>query len=42
MKLITKSFMSVKEERSLNREIYILKKLDHPNLLKLYEVFQDD
>ena len=34
--------MSDKDERLLKREISILKKLDHPNLLKLHEVFQDD
>jgi calcium/calmodulin-dependent protein kinase I len=26
----------------LKREIYIMKKVDHPNILKLFEVFEDD
>lgn len=34
--------MSKEEEESFKYEIGILKKLDHPNILKLYEVFQDD
>jgi calcium-dependent protein kinase len=31
---------SKKEE--INREIEILKKLDHPNILKLYELYEDE
>lgn len=26
----------------LSNEIKILKKLDHPNIVKLYEIYQDD
>jgi len=26
----------------LKHEIEILKKLDHPNILKLYEIFEDE
>mmetsp|Transcript_64864 Transcript_64864/g.74557 ORF Transcript_64864/g.74557 Transcript_64864/m.74557 type:complete len:496 (-) Transcript_64864:1106-2593(-) len=42
MKIINKSSMSREEELSkfLN-EIKILKNLDHPNILKLYEFYQD-
>lgn len=34
--------MSKDEEEHFQYEINILKKLDHPNILKLYEVFQDE
>jgi serine/threonine protein kinase len=33
--------MSTDEHESFKREMAILKKLDHPNILKLYEVFED-
>mmetsp|Transcript_1056 Transcript_1056/g.1953 ORF Transcript_1056/g.1953 Transcript_1056/m.1953 type:complete len:494 (-) Transcript_1056:28-1509(-) len=42
VKLIRKESMSKEEEQSFKYEINILKKLDHPNILKLYEVFEDD
>ena len=34
--------MSENEEKAFQEEMGILSKLDHPNILKLYEVFQDD
>ena len=34
--------MTPDEEKAFQEEIAILSKLDHPNILKLYEVFQDD
>lgn len=42
VKLIKKESMSSEEEQSFKHEISILKKLDHPNILKLYEVFEDE
>ena len=33
--------MSKQQEQSFKYEMNILKKLDHPNILKLYEVFED-
>ena len=42
MKVIEKK--NIKEEKDLMKlmnEIIILKKLDHPNILKIYEFFQD-
>ena len=34
--------MTPDEHESFKRENGILKKLDHPNILKLYEVFEDE
>lgn len=34
--------MSEDEEKAFQEEMGILSKLDHPNILKLYEVFQDE
>ena len=33
--------MTPEEEKSFRYEINILKKLDHPNIIKLYEIFED-
>jgi len=41
IKKITKDEEGVDIEL-LKREIYIMKKVDHPNILKLYEVYEDD
>ena len=38
---MNKSQMSEKEKVRLKYEIDILKNLDHPNIVKLYEVFED-
>ena len=42
MKIIKKDQMTAEEERSFKYEINILKKLDHPNIIKLYEIFEDN
>ena len=39
VKLIKKDIMSAEEEKAFKEEIEILSKLDHPNILRLYEVF---
>ena len=41
VKIILKSSLSNAEEIRLKYEIDILKNLDHPNILRLYEVFED-
>ena len=42
MKILNKEQMSEDEKVRLKYEIDILKNLDHPNIMKLYEVFEDD
>lgn len=42
VKLIKKESMNKEEEQSFKYEISILKRLDHPNILKLYEIFEDE
>lgn len=42
VKLVRKDSMTKDEMESFQKEIAILKQLDHPNILKLYEVFQDE
>ncbi len=34
--------MSQDEEQNFKYEINILKELDHPNIIKLFEIFEDD
>ena len=41
VKIINKKYLAEDEKKKLLCEIDILKKLDHPNILKLYEFFQD-
>lgn len=42
MKIISKSnFLDICEEKRLNKEVEILKKLDHPNILKIYDFYID-
>lgn len=42
MKILYKSNMTPEDERMLTNEINILSKLDHPNIVKMYEYFQDE
>lgn len=42
MKIINKKKIPFNEKEYFLREIKILKKLDHPNILKLYEFLEDD
>ena len=42
MKSLKKSVVIKEEEEKLFAEVSILKELDHPNIVKLYELYQDD
>jgi calcium-dependent protein kinase len=42
MKIINKKKIPFNEKESFLREIQILKRLDHPNVLKLYEFLEDE
>lgn len=42
MKAIKKKAVIKEEEEKLFAEVSLLRTLDHPNIVKLYELFQDD
>lgn len=43
MRLIKKELIEVQEEETLLfKELAILRSLDHPNIIKLYEFYRDD
>ena len=42
VKLIKKDSMNDEEEQNFKYEINILKMLDHPNIIKLFEIFEDE
>lgn len=42
MKIISKcGFLEIGDEKKLNKEVEILKKLNHPNILKIYDFYFD-
>lgn len=41
VKVVNKSYLDQEKQQKLINEITILKRLDHPNILRLYEFFQD-
>eukprot|EP00826_Nyctotherus_ovalis_P019054 TRINITY_DN15814_c0_g1_i2.p1 TRINITY_DN15814_c0_g1~~TRINITY_DN15814_c0_g1_i2.p1 ORF type:complete len:512 (-),score=139.77 TRINITY_DN15814_c0_g1_i2:93-1628(-) len=41
IKVLDRTKMSTEDQQKLNEEIGVLKKLDHPNIMKLFEVFTD-
>jgi calcium-dependent protein kinase len=42
VKVLRKSGMDQDEKRMLFNEINILKEIDHPNVVRMYEFFEDD
>jgi len=42
VKCIKKEMVEGEDIKLLRREVQIMKKLDHPNILKLFEVYEDD
>jgi calcium-dependent protein kinase len=42
VKIINKKALEEDEKAKLLNEIMILKQMDHPNILKLFEFFQDE
>lgn len=42
VKIIKKDSLDAKEKIRFFQEIEILRQLDHPNIVRLYEIFQDD
>lgn len=42
MKQLKKNSLIVEEQQRLFAEMNILKNLDHPHIVKLYELFQDE
>lgn len=42
VKIIRKDSLDSKEKQRFFQEIDILRQLDHPNIVRLYEVFQDE
>lgn len=41
VKIIKKKALAEDERKKLKNEAEILKQLDHPNIIKLYEIFED-
>jgi calcium-dependent protein kinase len=42
IKIIGKSHLSPEDIKSIHDEVNILRKLDHPNIVKYYETYEDD
>ena len=41
MKIVTKSKLTAEDEAALKDEISVLKELAHPNIIRLYDVFEE-
>ena len=42
VKIYSREHLSESLERRIANEVNLLKKIDHPNIIRLYEVFSDD
>lgn len=42
VKIIIKSRMTPKQSKMFQNEILALRTLDHPNIIKLFEIYEDD
>jgi serine/threonine protein kinase len=42
VKIINKAKMTEKQKRMFQNEIEALRKLDHPNIIKLFEIYEDE
>ena len=42
VKIINKARMTQKQKLMFQNEIDALRKLDHPNIIKLFEIYEDD
>ena len=42
MKIINKARMSQKQKVMFQNEVEALRKLDHPNIIKLFEIYEDE
>lgn len=42
MKIIKKAGVSAEEKEIMMREVSILKSLDHPNIIKIFDLYEDD
>jgi len=42
VKIINKARMTQKQKVMFQNEIEALRKLDHPNVIKLFEIYEDD
>jgi serine/threonine protein kinase len=42
VKIINKEKLSSKQMKQFANEVQILRQLDHPNIIKLYEIFEDE
>jgi calcium/calmodulin-dependent protein kinase I len=41
IKIVTKAKLTTEDEAALNDEISVLKELQHPNIIRLYDVFDE-